>query len=125
MSHSLTIYDNIIFAMAPLGIITVIVGAIRTAGPAKLRAMIGRARENDAAAEVEYLSSVSQEVCEIWNGHSVVRIPGSPEIQLFVYIADKNEMEIFRAVAEDPSDKADGKTVKDKSTANEDPGQGK
>lgn len=78
--------DNLIFALAPLGIITIIVGAIRTSGPAKLRALIGRARENDAAAEVEYLSSVSHEVCEVWNGHSIVRIPGSPDIKLFVYI---------------------------------------
>lgn len=86
MSHSLTIADNIVFAMAPIGIITAIVGAIRTGGPAWLRSIIGRARENLAAAEVEYMSSVSHEVCEVWNGSSVVRIPGSPEIQMFIYI---------------------------------------
>lgn len=83
--------DNILFAVAPLGIITAIVGAIRTGGPAWLRSIIGRARENDAAAEVEYMSSVSHEVCEMWNGHSVVRIPGSPDIQMFLYIREYDE----------------------------------
>ncbi|RPA83159.1 hypothetical protein BJ508DRAFT_207357, partial [Ascobolus immersus RN42] len=88
MSHSLTIADNVVFAMAPIGVITALVGAIRAGGPAWLRSVIGRARENHAAAEVEYMSSVSHEVCEVWNGSSVVRIPGSPEIQMFVYIKE-------------------------------------
>ena len=60
--------DNILFAMAPLGVITAIVGAIRVAGPPILKALVGRARENGAAAEVDLMSSTSHDVCELWNG---------------------------------------------------------
>ncbi|KAF2177787.1 hypothetical protein K469DRAFT_541826, partial [Zopfia rhizophila CBS 207.26] len=45
ISESLTWLDHIIFAMAPLGILTAIVGAIRVSGPSSARAFIGRARE--------------------------------------------------------------------------------
>lgn len=43
-------------------------------GPAWLKALIGRARETFAIAEMETLSSTSQEVCECWNGKTVVRV---------------------------------------------------
>jgi len=43
--------------MAPLGIITAIVGAIRVGGPDWLKAIVGRARETRASAEVELMSS--------------------------------------------------------------------
>src|SRR5437762_441362 len=62
MSQSMGWADSIIFAMAPLGIITAIVGAIRVGGPGWLKAIIGRARENQAAVEVELMSSTSQDV---------------------------------------------------------------
>ena len=65
--------DHIIFAMAPLGILTAIVAAIRVGGPSWLRAVVGRARENRATVEVELMSSTSHEVCELWNGHGIVR----------------------------------------------------
>ena len=65
--------DHIIFAMAPLGIITAMVAAIRVGGPAWLRAVVGRARENRATVEVEMMSSTSHEVCELWNGQGIVR----------------------------------------------------
>jgi len=55
--------DTIIFAIAPLGIITAIVGAIRVGGPGWLKSIIGRARENRTMAEVELMSSTSREVC--------------------------------------------------------------
>jgi hypothetical protein len=46
--------DNIISAMAPLGIITAIAGAIRVSGSLKwLKSLIGRAREGRRDAEVE------------------------------------------------------------------------
>jgi hypothetical protein len=80
--------DSVIFAMAPLGIITAIVSAIRVGGPPWLRAVIGRARENRAAPEVELMSSTSHEVCELWNGQAVVRMVGRPEIQQLVYLED-------------------------------------
>jgi hypothetical protein len=83
--HSVGWLDHIIFAMAPLGIITAIVGAIRVGGPPWLKAVIGRARENRAAPEVELMSSTSHEVCELWNGQAVVRMVGRPEVQQLVF----------------------------------------
>src|SRR5438876_4171674 len=80
MADSMGWKDNIIFAMAPLGIITAIVGAIRVGGPGWLKSVIGRAREGLANVEVELMSSTSEDVCELWNGHSVVRVMGSPSI---------------------------------------------
>lgn len=88
MSQSMGWADNIMFAMAPLGIITAIVGAIRVGGPIWLKAVIGRARENNAAAEVELMSSTSHDVCELWNGQSIVRMMGSPPILEIIYLHD-------------------------------------
>lgn len=78
--------DSIIFAMAPLGIITGIVSAIRVGGPTWLKNVIGRARENKAAPEVELMSSTSSEVCELWNGQQLVRVMGRPQIAQLVYL---------------------------------------
>ncbi|KAM3439719.1 hypothetical protein NHJ13734_003600 [Beauveria thailandica] len=72
LSQSLGLADHVALAMAPIGIITIIVSAIRVGGPRWLKAIIGRARENTAAAEVELMSSTSRETCELWNGKSVV-----------------------------------------------------
>lgn len=41
MSQSTGWADNIVFAMAPLGIITAVTGAIRVGGPTWLKAVIG------------------------------------------------------------------------------------
>jgi hypothetical protein len=49
--------DNIMFAVVPLGIIT----AIRCSGPAHLKALIGRSREERGTAEIELLSSTSSD----------------------------------------------------------------
>ena len=61
MSQSMSWADNVLFACAPLGIITAIVGAIRVGGPSWLKALIGRARETAAAAELDLMSSTSHE----------------------------------------------------------------
>ncbi|KAF1959247.1 ankyrin [Byssothecium circinans] len=84
MSESLTWLDHIIFAMAPLGILTAIVGAIRVSGPGWAKAFIGRARETRAAAEIELMSSTSSEVCEVYNGKNVVRAMGTPKLTQFI-----------------------------------------
>ncbi|PNP80126.1 hypothetical protein FNYG_06537 [Fusarium nygamai] len=76
--------DHIILAVAPLGIITVIVCAIRVGGPTWLRAIIGRARESFAVVEAEVMSSTSHEVCELWNGQEVVRVMGEGLIREFI-----------------------------------------
>jgi len=94
MSESLGWSDNIIFAMAPLGIITAIVGAIRVGGPTWLKAIIGRARENRATAEAELMSSISPEVCEVWDGGQVVRVVGSLPIQELLYVGAHEENEV-------------------------------
>jgi hypothetical protein len=86
MSQATGWADNIILAMAPLGIITAIVGAIRVGGPSWLKAIIGRARESYAVAESELMSSTSNEVCELWNGHEIVRVIGSGPIREFVVL---------------------------------------
>lgn len=63
MADSMGWTDNIIFAMAPLGIITAIVGAIRVSGrPKWLKSVIGRARESRGNVEIELMSSTSTDV---------------------------------------------------------------
>ncbi|KAG0643609.1 hypothetical protein HOY80DRAFT_879893 [Tuber brumale] len=88
LSQSLTWLEDVIFAMAPLGIITAIVSAIRVGGPNWLKAVVGRARESRAVAEVELMSSTSHEVCELWNGEAIVRVMGSPEVAEILYFED-------------------------------------
>lgn len=46
LSESINILDNIIFALAPLGIITAVVSVIRVRGGPSLRAFVGRAQES-------------------------------------------------------------------------------
>jgi hypothetical protein len=84
ISESVTWLDHIIFAVAPLGIITAINGAIRVSGPPWARAFVGRARENRAASEIELMSSTSREVCEVFNGKGVVRAMGTPRLMEFL-----------------------------------------
>ncbi|EHK44815.1 hypothetical protein TRIATDRAFT_274363 [Trichoderma atroviride IMI 206040] len=91
MSQAMGIADCILLAVAPIGAITTVVSAIRVAGPAWLKSFIGRARENLAAAEVEVMSSTSTETCELWNGNSVVRCPGSADIYQFICLIPKNK----------------------------------
>ncbi|KAK3363272.1 hypothetical protein B0T25DRAFT_513321 [Lasiosphaeria hispida] len=86
MSQSVGWADNIVLAMAPLGIITAIVGAIRVGGPSWLKAIIGRARESRAVAESELMSSTSNEVCELWNGQEIVRVMGEGPIREFIVL---------------------------------------
>ena len=87
MSHSMSSIEDLIFAMAPLGIITAITSAIRVGGPSHLKAIIGRAREGKGVVEVELMSSTSTDVCELWNGDGVSRVLGSadptPIVELF------------------------------------------
>ncbi|KAK3376271.1 hypothetical protein B0T24DRAFT_648286 [Lasiosphaeria ovina] len=86
LSQSMGWADNIMLAMAPLGIITVIISAIRVGGPSWLKAVIGRARGNLAVAEAELMSSTSKDVCELWNGEHVVRMAGKGPIREFLLV---------------------------------------
>jgi hypothetical protein len=93
MSHSLSWNEDLIFAIAPLGIITAITSAIRVGGPSSFKAIIGRAREGKGVVEVELMSSTSHDVCELWNGDGVARILGTkepPSIIELLYSEDSN-----------------------------------
>lgn len=74
---------------APLGIMAAIVGAVRIGGPLWLRAIVGRAKENQADAEVELTTSTSRDVCELWNGSTIVRMMGSPGILQLIFLPDE------------------------------------
>jgi len=55
LSHSTSWIENFIFACAPIGILTSVVSAIRVGGSRWLKAVIGRAREPEASAELELM----------------------------------------------------------------------
>jgi hypothetical protein len=80
LSESTTILDNLIFAMAPLGIVTAVVSVIRVCGGPALRAFIGRAQEGGGIAEAELCSSTSRDVCELYHRGAIVRVFGRPKI---------------------------------------------
>ncbi|KAM5345163.1 hypothetical protein ACJ41O_011025 [Fusarium nematophilum] len=84
LSQSTGLADCIVLAMAPVGVVTIIVSAVRVGGPTWLKAIIGRARENISTAEIELMSSTSRETCELWNGRNVVRCQGSGQIWQFI-----------------------------------------
>lgn len=63
---------------------TIHVSTIRVSGITRLKALIARGRESRVTAEVELLSSTSNEVCEMWNGHEVVRVQRKPATFQFV-----------------------------------------
>lgn len=87
MSHSTSWIEDLIFAIGPLGIITATSGAIRVGSPSYLQAIIGRAREGNGIVELEFMSSTSTDVCELWNGKGISRVQGSaqpaPIIELY------------------------------------------
>lgn len=93
MSQSLGWADNIILAMAPLGILTIIVAAIRVGGPSWLKAVVGRARESLADAESELMSSTSDEVREFWDGQRIVKTKKKEQICEFVVLVPEKEGE--------------------------------
>ncbi|KAK4112749.1 hypothetical protein N656DRAFT_708720 [Canariomyces notabilis] len=49
LSESTSLFDYIIFALAPIGLVTAVVSVIRVCGGTWLRSFIGRAQEGDAA----------------------------------------------------------------------------
>lgn len=109
MSESMGWADNIIFAMAPIGVITAIVSAIRVGGSTWLKALIGRAKENHAFAEMELMSSTSNEVCEMWNGQHVVRMMGAPAIKELIYIRNRKNKESVKSSGKVDSEPGDSR----------------
>jgi len=90
--------------MAPLGIITAIVGSIRVGGFPKMKAVIGRARENRALAELELMSSTSHEVCELWNGEGIIRTMGRGKVKQIVFLNEySKDRETFGLYVRSPT----------------------
>lgn len=85
LSESIGVLDNIIFGLAPLGILTAVVSAIRLYGRASLKSFIGRAQEAHGVAEAELCSSTSHDVCELWSNGGICRVFGRPKILEFIY----------------------------------------
>jgi hypothetical protein len=85
LSESTGFLDNIIFGVAPLGILTAIVSVIRVYGTAPLKSFIGRAQEAHGIAEAELCSSTSEDVCELWSNGGICRVFGRPKILEFFY----------------------------------------
>lgn len=108
LSESMGWADNILFAMAPLGVITGIISAIRVGGPSWLKAIVGRAREGRADVEMELMSSNSPDVGEMWNGQTIVRVLGSPSIFQLVYAPEKIEAAVDPANCIDVLDGTNG-----------------
>ncbi|UKZ78177.1 hypothetical protein TrVFT333_005912 [Trichoderma virens FT-333] len=95
LSESTTHLDSIIFAMAPIGVITTIVSVIRLYGTPSLRSLIGRAREPRALAESELCSSTSDDVCELWSNGGICRVYGRPKLLEFIFDKDANSDEFY------------------------------
>ncbi|KAK5993521.1 hypothetical protein PT974_06953 [Cladobotryum mycophilum] len=85
LSESTSFLDYFIFAMAPIGILTIMVSTIRLCGRPSLRAFIGRSQEGDGAVEAELCTSTSRDVCELFNRGSITRVLGRPNILELVY----------------------------------------
>ncbi|GFF42323.1 hypothetical protein IFM58399_06570 [Aspergillus lentulus] len=86
LSECLSLVDAVIFGIAPLGVITAVVSAVRVTGPPSLRAFIGRAQEGSGSAEAELCSSTSREVCELYtNGGGIARVLGHPKLLEIVH----------------------------------------
>ncbi|KAL9106123.1 MAG: hypothetical protein Q9227_008823 [Pyrenula ochraceoflavens] len=102
LSQSLGFADAILFGMAPLGIITGIVSAIRLGGYRWLRAIIGRSSETRGSAGIELTSATSNDIGELWDGSSVVRLQGTPSI-ITVFFEAPMESEDTGEVEHSPS----------------------
>jgi hypothetical protein len=66
--------------MAPLGILTAVVSAIRVCGSSSLRTFIGRAQEGSGTVEAELCSSTSRSVSELYNNGGIARVFGRPKV---------------------------------------------
>ncbi|KAK4099632.1 hypothetical protein N658DRAFT_429398, partial [Parathielavia hyrcaniae] len=86
LSECTTTEDYIIFATAPIGIITALISTIRICGGTYLRAFVGRAQEGAAAAEVELCTSTGRDVCELFTRGGITRSMGKPSILELVYL---------------------------------------
>ncbi|OQD81884.1 hypothetical protein PENANT_c024G10716 [Penicillium antarcticum] len=80
LSESISVLDNVIFALSPLGVLTAVVSVIRICGSSSLRAFVGRAQEGPAEAECELLPCISESTSELFNDGGITRVFGRPKI---------------------------------------------
>ncbi|KAJ5124252.1 uncharacterized protein N7515_008077 [Penicillium bovifimosum] len=90
LSESISILDNVIFALSPLGVLTAVVSVIRICGSSSLRAFVGRAQEGPAEAESELLPCVSESTAELFNDGGITRVFGRPKIVEIVAWEDED-----------------------------------
>lgn len=95
LSESLTYLDYFIFAMAPLGVLTAVISAIRIRGGTSLRAFIGRAQEGSGAIEAELCSSTSRDICELYVNGGIARVLGTPRLLELVHDPKANKEEFI------------------------------
>ncbi|KAF1844412.1 uncharacterized protein K460DRAFT_289144, partial [Cucurbitaria berberidis CBS 394.84] len=86
LAESTCILDCVIFAMAPLGILTAVVSVIRVCGQPFLRAFIGRAQEGSGIAELELCSSTGRDIAELYQGGAITRVFGRAKILEFIHV---------------------------------------
>ncbi|KAL9078185.1 MAG: hypothetical protein Q9157_002908 [Trypethelium eluteriae] len=89
LSTSMGWADCLLISTAPLGIVTIIVSAIRISGHPLLKAVIGRAHDSPADEEKDILSSTSREVREVWDGNRVIRQAGASQATEIVYSTER------------------------------------
>ena len=102
LSESTSFLDYFIFAMAPIGIITAVVSAIRVCGHSSLRAFIGRSQEGDGVVEAELCTSTSRDVCELFNRGGITRVLGRPSILELIYVPHKGKETWDSSAGESP-----------------------
>ncbi|KAK0707370.1 hypothetical protein B0H67DRAFT_495105, partial [Lasiosphaeris hirsuta] len=107
LSESTGILDNIIFGMAPLGILTAVVSAIRVYGWPSMKAFIGRAQEAHGVAEAELCSSTSYDVCELWSEGGICRVFGRPRVLEFVYKPRRPDTRFYPEFSPSTTEKQD------------------
>jgi hypothetical protein len=115
LNSSFTVLDSILFAMAPIGVLTAISAAIRVGGSSRLKALIGKARESEESVEAELLSSTSKDVCEIWNGQELVRVQKDGGVLQIVYQEPEEPEE-----PEEPDESSSSESVSPESVSPED-----
>ncbi|KAG4441242.1 hypothetical protein IFR05_003290 [Cadophora sp. M221] len=94
LSESISHLDYFILAMAPIGIITAVISAIRVRGGSSMRAFIGRGQEGMGSIEAELCSSTSGDVCELYNNGGIARVMGRPKI-LEIVVDKKASLDDF------------------------------
>ena len=87
--------------MVPTGVPFALKAIIRVSNPNKfLRSLAVSPPEDRGVIEKELLSSTSEEVCEVWNGHGVERrlLPPSESAPVEEWIYDGNLQPTSRAL---------------------------